>query len=117
MWSAYLKLKACQHLPSQDLEETDSIAAWCVDGCVLWFGMTVENALLERVNKGSQKEPKWEARYSLAQLLDPDFRLPRPLPQSKPYTKAGMNDGLAAILAMAGQPGSGVKMWEYVKPS
>jgi hypothetical protein len=107
-------MKQCQCLPSVDLEETDSIAAWCVDGTVLWFGLTIENALLERINRGTKEHPKMEPRYTLAQLLDPDFRLPRPLPQPK---TSQQQDGFAMLLAMASQPGSGVKRWEYVKPS
>lgn len=109
-------MKTCQRLPSQDLEETDSIAAWCVDGTVLWFGLTIENALLERVNKGTKEHPKMEPRYTLSQLLDSDFRLPRPMPEPK-VQPLSQQDGLAALLALAGQPGSGVKRWEYIRPS
>lgn len=80
---------------------------------MIWFGITIENALGERVNIGTPKEPKWEARYTLAQLLDPLFKLPKPEPVKKP---AQLN-GLGLLLALAGQPGSNVKKYEYVKPS
>lgn len=112
MWEAWNKLKTAQVLPSDDLALDDSIATWCVDGAVMWFGITIENALNERVNKGTKEKPKWEARYTLTQLLDPVFRLPRLLPEPKQPAQ----DGFALLLALAGQPNSGVKRYEYVKP-
>lgn len=114
MWDSYQSLKMYHRRPSDDLKETDSIAAYCVDGAVLWFGVTIENALQERVNTGTKEKPKMEERYTLDQLLDPAFRLPRPLPQPR---KAQQPNGLALLMALAGQPGSGVKRYEYVKPS
>lgn len=115
MWDSYQALKLYHRRPSDDLALTDSIAAWCVDGCVLWFGLTVENALTERVNKGTRKEPRMEPMYTLHQLLDPAFRLPRPAPTPKvqPQPQQG---GFSAFLAMAQQQGSGVKMYKYVGP-
>lgn len=101
--------------PSDDLEETDTIAAYCVDETVLWFGFTIENALAERVNRGTQKAPRYEDRYTLSELLDPAFRLPRPAPQFKTKPQQKLS-GFAAMLAMAQQPGGGVKMWTYVPP-
>lgn len=77
----------------------------------MWFGTTVENALAERVNQGNAKEPRWENKYTLAQLLDPSFRLPRPQP-SKPQSTAA--NGIGALLTMAKQKGSGVKLWKTV---
>ena len=116
MWSAYLNLKTCHRRPSEDLEESDTIAAWCVDNTVLWFGTTIENALLERVNRGTQKDPKMEPRYTLSELLDPLFRLFKPLPAPRKAQGQG-NSGLAALLAMARTGArSGVKRYEY-KPN
>lgn len=113
MWKAYLKLKTTHRLPSEDLDEQDSLAAWCVDDAVMWFGLTVENTLVERVNTGTEKEPKWEAKYTLAELLDPLFRVPTPQPvvPRKPV------NGLAALMALAGKKGSGVKLWRAIEPS
>lgn len=112
MWDAYQSLKLYHRRPSDDLEVEDSIAAYCLDGAVMWFGITIENALQERANTGTKEKPKMEERYTIDQLLDPAFRLPRPQP--KP---AQQPNGLALLMAMAGQPGSGVKRYEYVKPS
>jgi hypothetical protein len=114
MWQAYLKLKTYHEKPSATLEISDTIVAWCVDSTVLWFGITVENALLERVNTGTEKEAKWEAKYTLEELLDPLFRMPRPLPQPKRMPQE--QNPWAPLLALAGKPGSGVKWYRYVGP-
>lgn len=68
------------------------------------FGVVIENALQETVNTGSDKAPKYEQEYSLTQLLADDFRLP---PPPKP---AKQQQGLAGLMALAGQRGSGVKV-------
>lgn len=92
------------------------MAAFLVDAAITACGITIDNALAERVNKGTPKEPKWEAKYTLHQILDPLFRLPAPLPPPKLQAPPLTNGGLAAILAMAGQPNSGVKLYKYVPP-
>lgn len=92
---------------------SDALAAYLLDACVVTFGLIIENALHERDNIGTQKEPKYEPRYTLPQLLDPAFRLPRP----QPVVPKKQGDGLAVLLAMARQRGSGVKLWTGVKPS
>lgn len=117
MWSAYQSLKAYQRRPSADLEETDSIAAYCVDNAVLTFGIVIENALAETVEVGMGNNKRNEAKYTLAQLLDNNFKLPRPAPAKKTPKVQPAQDGFALLLALAGQPGSNVKRWEYVKPS
>lgn len=111
MWQAYLKLETYHEKPSDVLEITDSIVAWCVDSTVLWFGITVKNLLGERVKVGSGKDEKYEAKYELEQLLDPTFRVEREMPKPK---QAPVNT-FAAMMALAGQPG--VKAYQYVKPS
>lgn len=113
MWSAYLSLKTYHRRPSDDLDLDDSIAAWCVDGAVLSFGILLENALQERVNKGTTDKPRMEPKYTLMQLLDPLFRMPRPAPAPKPTAP---QNGLAALMALARSKGSGVKVWA-TKPS
>jgi hypothetical protein len=59
-----------------------------LDTCVLTFGTIVENALLERDEMGSGAGKKYVSRYSLAQLLDPDFKLPDPTLESVEELKA-----------------------------
>lgn len=115
LWSAWTSLKTYHQKPSSTLELTDTIAIYCLDNAVIWFGMTVENALQERVNEGSEEKPKWEAKYTLGQLLDPLFRMPKPEPAPKP--KRAAQSGFAAMMALASQAGSGVKAYKYVKPS
>lgn len=78
MWSAYLDLKTYHRRPSEDLQPLDALSGYLVDKAVLWFGIIVENALSERVEIGEGKDKRSEAKYTLEQLLDPAFRLPRP---------------------------------------
>lgn len=116
MWSTYLSLKTYHKCPSEELVLTgadDSIAAWCVDKTVLWFGMAVENLLAETVEVGFGKEMRREKKYTLEQLLDPTYKVTRPLPEPK----VARPMGLAAMMALAAQSGGGIKVWQYVKPS
>lgn len=118
MWSAYLKMETCHRRPSEDLDDPsaplDDIAKWCVDGCVLWFGLTAKNALAETKEVGVGKDKRREQKYTLSQLLDAGFRLPRPLPAPKAAPAQG---GFAMLLALAKQgPSSGVKLYQYVGP-
>lgn len=46
-------------------------------------GVTFENALGEMENVGTKKEPKMKPKYTLAQLLDEDFRLDAPLSEQE----------------------------------
>lgn len=115
MWEAYQDLKMCHKRPSEMLEVTDTIAAYCLDKAVLTFGIVIENALQERDKVGTGKDVEYRDRYSLSQLLDPTFTLPRPQPSPRKAPIVS-NNGLAAILALAGQPNSGVKMYKYVPP-
>lgn len=48
---------------------------WQFDNAVNFVGAVIENALLERDKLGDE----WRPRYTLHQLLDDEFRLPRPL--------------------------------------
>lgn len=117
MWEAYQDLKMCHKRPSEVLEVTDTIAAYCLDKAVLTFGIIIENALQERDKVGMGKDAEYRDRYTLPQLLDPKFTLPRPQPEPRRVqTQPVAGGGLAAILALAGQPRSGVKLWKYVPP-
>lgn len=71
------------------------------DNAVALVGITIENASQELTNTGSEKQPKWEPKYSMAQLLDDDFRLPAPPRAEKPRS---------GIEGLRGLPG--VKIWK-----
>lgn len=113
MWAAYQSLKMYHRRPSDDLKLTESISAWSVDGCVLWFGITLENALLEQYKVGNESRD----RYTLTQLLDPTFKLPAPAREPRKGQQQTSNTPLATVLALAGQPGSNVKKYAYVGPA
>lgn len=86
----------------------DGVAAWMFDTAVTWFGITIENALKERVKVVMGKETEYRPRYSLALLLDPNFRLPKPPPE--PTADA---NPWSVILNWAGKKNSGVKRYQY----
>lgn len=72
-------------MPSQLLKLDDEWLAYQLDNAVTLFGTVIENALQERRNAGSDKQPDWQQKYTLPQLLADDFRLPAPVaerPQS-----------------------------------
>lgn len=102
MWSLYNKAKTYSKLPSQILRLEDEWTAYQFDNAVNYLGITVENALLERQNVGTEKEPKYEPKYTLEQLLDDKFRLPRPV-KEKPTS------GIDQLKALVGK---GVKLFK-----
>lgn len=53
------------------------MAAWMLDNCVTFFGTVVENALHERDEVGTGDARRSMPRYTLKQVLDESFRLPR----------------------------------------
>lgn len=67
----FLKAETFGQLPSRLLKIANDLAAYQLDNAVLFFGLTIKNALAEQRRIGNESMPK----YSLTQLLDPDFRL------------------------------------------
>lgn len=100
MWTLYNKATTYSRLPSELLRLGDEWMAYQFDNAVTLFGVTVENALQERQNVGTKKEPQWEPKYTLAQLLDDGFRLPAPERPAK-------QEGVKGLMAM-----KGVKVWK-----
>lgn len=103
--------KTYSQLPSDIFGTTDSIAAWMLNEAVTWFGVTIENALLERVEVGTKSQPK----YTLARLLHEKFRMPAPQPEIIDMPNQGLSPW-AAFLPWIGKPGSGINRWVYVPP-
>ena len=65
-----------------------------LDSLVLTFGTIVENALLERDEIGSGAGKTYHNRYTLTQLLDPEFQLPRPASEHDEMEEYGAVQGL-----------------------
>lgn len=53
-----------------------------------FVGVIVENASQETVQVGTKKEPRMASKYSMEQLLDPEFRLPAPKTQKEKEREA-----------------------------
>lgn len=112
MWSLWHRSKSLSCRPSQLLEVEDSLAAYSLDSATVVFGTIVENALSEREKTGSGKNEEWRAKYTLDEILDADFFLPRP-----PSRLQKRRQSAADFFVLATQPGSGVKMWREVAPA
>jgi len=94
------------------------LVAYLFDAAVVTFGNVIENAVHERIEVGMGDKKEWKQKYTIHQLLDDKFKLPM---DKEEEAKKRSNDpfsgeGLATVLALAGQQGSGVKKWEY-KPN
>ena len=90
--------------PSRLLGIRNKLAAYCLDGAVVTLGTVIENALLERVESGEGATFTSAPKYTLEQLLDPAFTLPRP--PSKRMQRQQVGAQLRAML------GKGAKAWK-----
>lgn len=81
----------------------DEWAAYQLDQAVLLVGTALENAAQETHNVGGEKDPRYEPKYRMDELLDPDFRLPAP-----PTKEERERAGLKALKALAGKSGGRV---------
>lgn len=116
MWTLGQKAAKYHKLPSEFFPDlVDEWTCYCFDNAIAYFVSVIEDALTETVEIGMGNNKKHEAKYSLPQLLDDSFKLPRPQPEPRKAQTVTSN-GLATVLAMAGQPNSGVKLWKYVPP-
>lgn len=110
-----MALKTYHRRPSEDVVDDDTpmpdIVAWCVDDAVLWFGLTIENLLAERREVQVGKIKQSQKVYTLEQLLDNDFRPPRP--QAAPRIQV---NPWQPLLDLVGKPRGGVKAYKYVGP-
>ena len=92
-------------MPSQLLRvkplEND-LAAYQFDSAVLFFGLTIKNASQEREDYGPEKARQSRPKYTMRELLDPEFRLPH-----SSVTQGGIKE-----LALA-HPGA-VARWKQV---
>ena len=92
-------------MPSQLLRvkplEND-LAAYQFDSAVLFFGLTIKGASQEREEYGPRNARQSRPKYSITQLLDPEFRLPH-----SSVTSGGIKE-----MAMA-HPGA-VGRWKQV---
>ena len=111
MWSLWQKAKTYNQLPSNIFGEEDGFAAWMLDEAVTWFGITIENALQERVKVGNEHRPK----YTLTRLLTQGFKLPAP--QRELEEKVSAASPWAPFLQWKNKQGSGVHTYAYVPPS
>jgi hypothetical protein len=125
MWDTYLDCKTWGGRPSQKFNWpcfANRLTAWKFDQAVLYVGLTIENALQEREPDGDPKEHKTRPKYKLAQLLDPDFKLPRPKDDDAAHGPDGQRLGplesfVEQITGMAGPLNPNVRLWQYVPPA
>lgn len=63
-------------------------------------GSVIDGAAQETYNAGDKKAPDYKPRYTMAQLLDPKFRLPAP--GAAPGVTMMPGNGLAALAKLPG---------------
>ena len=73
MWRLYQTSRATRSRPSELCYVIDRWAAYQFDNAVMYFGMVIENAAQEQIKVGPEDKPRWEKKYTLAQLLTPGF--------------------------------------------
>lgn len=88
------------------LTDEDPWLALQIDQAVALVGLAIENAAQEMERIGPKDKPEWRPKYTLAQLLDPAFKLPTEEPRPA-EDKAG---GLSTLLGLAGKLKGGIKV-------
>ena len=88
--------------PSQLLGIDAEWIAYQFDSAVSTLGNVIESASYEREEVGSGTNKRWERKYTMGQLLDPEFRLPSPRGSQQ-------RDAIAALKALQGK---GVKVFK-----
>lgn len=79
---------------------TDPWVALQFDQAVVMVGSVLDAAAQETYNAGSKTDPQWQPRYSLSQLLDPNFRLPAV--GTLPGVQTVPGNGIAALAQLPG---------------
>ena len=62
--------------PSSIVGIDEEWIAYQFDNAVILVGNAIENASQEMEKYGGDDKPKWRQKYTMQQLLDPDFKLP-----------------------------------------
>ena len=107
MWHLYLTAKSSRSRPSDIVGIEDRWAAYQLDSAVTFVGNTIENASQEREKVGEGKDARYVPKYYMDQLLDPNFKLPRP------ETKEDRERASISMLKrLAGNKQSGVKVFK-----
>ena len=107
MWSLYLTAKTSRSRPSDLVGIKDRWAAYQFDSAVALVGNAIEGASQEMQKIGGEKNAQHVPKYEMDQLLDPDFRLPRPKTKEDRERAS-----LAMLRGMAGSRASGVKVFK-----
>lgn len=90
MWSLGQKASESNKLPSECVPGLDEIVCdwtiWQFDNGIMFFFSVMKNALAETEKIGNESQ----AKYTLSQLLEDDFRLPRPLSHKQQRRQVGV---------------------------
>lgn len=87
----------------------DPWTCYCFDNAILYFCTVIESALTETKKIGIAPDIEYEAKYTIDQLLDNDFRLPRPPTAKEKRAQGAPGSGLKALAAAF--PGA-VGLWK-----
>lgn len=76
MWQLFLTAKTTATRPSDLVGLQDRWAALQFDNAVCLVGSTIENALEALERRGPEDAPRYEPKYKLSDLLDPNWHFP-----------------------------------------
>lgn len=112
MWQVWTRATKYGKLPSELLKVKDEVAAWMFDSAITWFGITIENALSERVKVGYAPNERYKPKYTLALLLRDGYKLIPPPPELE-----DSGNPFAGLASWIGRSRGLVKKWVYVAPT
>lgn len=113
MWRLWRTAQQTHSRPSDLVCIEDRLTALLFDNAVTFFGTAIENALHEQVNRGSQSSPRYESKYDLRDLLEPDFVIPDDPKPRRIRQKGQGSTGIAQILALSAEGNANIKRWVH----
>jgi len=77
VWQLYLTATKTATRPSELAGlKNDPWLMLQFDNAVIFTGSVIESAAQEMEKVGTEEKPEWRPKYTMQQLLDPEFRLP-----------------------------------------
>lgn len=113
MWQTWTQASRYGKLPSEvvKIKPKEEVTAWMFNTAITWFGITIENALSERVKVGYGQKEQYKPKYTLARLLSPGFLLMPPAPELEES-----RNPFAELASWIGRSKGLIKKWVYVPP-
>lgn len=99
LWPLYLMSTKTAKRPSEIVGIDEEWVAYQFDNAVILACSAIENAAQEMHQVGSGKNKEWKQKYTMQQLLDPNFRLP---PSERPSRRERETDDTKFFSGLSG---------------